>query len=416
MVRTRLISLFFCALLWASPALAGATAPPVQPVQTVTELSYEQALALARAQAPTLELARARTTEAQSRVEAAEVWQLNPQIIATAGPRLGADGTDADVSVRATQWLEVGGQRGHRVDAARAQVDASRARGEDAQRLLLREVSLAFVAALYWQQRVEIAEGQVELTSAAEAVARRRHELGDVGGLEESSASLAVAHAQLEVERARAAVDQAEGQLATLLGVTAETELVALGDLRELSIPVGSDDAWVDDRPDLRALEAEARAARASRALGRSLRAPNLAVGLGYVHEESDHVMLGLVGIALPVFDRGQGTVAVAQARGARVSAELEAARNTATLTAKTADAVVQRTTDAARRFEREGLAQLERSEQLVTVGYEKGAVAYDEVLVVRLELVAAKLDYADLLLAAATAQVELAAATGALQ
>ena len=59
------------------------------------------------------------------------------------------------------------------------------------------------------------------------------------------------------------------------------------------------------------------------------------------------------------------------------------------------------------------GVTQLERSEQLMTASYEKGAIAYDEVLVVRLELVAAKLDYADLLLTAATARVELAAAAG---
>jgi cobalt-zinc-cadmium efflux system outer membrane protein len=408
-----------CALLWASPARAG------EPAQSVMEITYEQALSLARAQAPTLAVARARVGEAESRVDAAEVRRLNPQILAGVGPRLGAaNETSVDVSVRATQWLEVGGQRGHRIDAARAEVDASQARSEDAQRLLLRDVSLAFVSTLYWQRRVEIAEENLELASAVETVARRRHEVGDVGGLEQSSAALAVAHARVEVERALAAVARAEGQLAALLGVTAGTELAPVGDLRELALPVGSvdvdtdvdTDIDIDERPDLRALEADVREARAARALGRSNRAPNLAVGLRYAHETSDHVVLGVVGISLPVFDRGQGHVAVAEARGVRAGVELEAARNTAAIAAKTADAVVRRTTDAALEFERDGLTQLERTERLMTVSYEKGAVAYDEVLAVRLALVAAKLDYAGLLREAATARVERAAATGALQ
>ncbi|KIG14022.1 Heavy metal RND efflux outer membrane protein, CzcC family protein [Enhygromyxa salina] len=389
------------------------------------KINYEQALTLAREQAPALAVARARVGEGESQVDAAGVGRFNPQIMASAGPRFGANEANVDVSVRATQWLEVGGQRGHRIEAARSAVDASQARSEDTQRLLLRDVSLAFVAALYWRQRVEIAEQNLELVSAVATVARRRHEVGDVGGLAESSAALAVAQARIDVESALAAVDRAEGQLAALLGVEAEVELVTVGELRELAIPGGAGDIDnndidinidIDARPDLRAFEADAREARAAGALGRSNRAPNLAVGVGYVHEESEHVMLGIVGITLPVFDRGQGSVAVAEARGVRARAELEATRDTAALEAKTAVAVVRRTTDAALQFERDGLAQLERTEQMVTVSYEKGAVTYDEVLTVRLELVAAKLGYAALLLQAATGRVELTAATGALQ
>lgn len=408
MVRsTRLISLFVCVWSWASPVHAA------EPAQPNMQLSYQQALTLARSQAPTLAVARARVVEAEREVDAAGVWRFNPQIQASAGPRFGADGTQVDASVQATQWLEAGGQRGRRVDAARARLDAGEARSEDAERLLLRDVSLAFVAALYWQRRVEIAQEKLELAAATEAVARRRHELGDVGGLVESSASLAVAHAWLEVEHAQAAVEQAEGQLAALLGVEAHTTVDVVGDLRELALVGEAVEIDLDARPDLRALEADARAARAMRALGRASRAPNLAVGLGYDHEESDHIVLGIVGISLPVFDRGQGTAAIAEAGEARVHTQLDAARNTAAVAARTADTVVQRTNDAALQFERDGLAQLERSEQLMTASYEKGAIAYDEVLVVRLELVAAKLDYADLLLTAATARVELAAAAG---
>lgn len=411
MVRImKIVALLGSALLWASPARA---AEPIQ-------LTYDQALARGREAAPSLEVARARIAEAEGALAAAEVLRLNPQVLANVGPRFGTDGTGIDASVRATQWLEAGGQRGHRVDAARAEVEASEARSEDAQRLLLREIAMSFVAALYWQRRVEIAGTQLELAAAAEEVARRRHELGDVGGLEESSAALAHAHAQVELEQARAALVEVEGRLAALLGVEPGAQLHALGDLRDQAMrppaSVAAAPAPLEQRPDFRALEAEARGARAMGALGRSLRAPNLAIGAGYAHEESDHVVFGIVGLTLPVFSRGQGERARAEAQEARVETELDARLKVAAVEASTANTLVERNTAAAEAFEREGLAQLERTAELTTVGYEKGAVAYDAVLVVRLELTRARIHYTELLLAAASARVELAASTGALQ
>ena len=67
----------------------------------------------------------------------------------------------------------------------------------------------------------------------------------------------------------------------------------------------------------------------------------------------------------------------------------------------------------AAREFEARGLAALEDGEQLATGSYEAGAIPLGEVLAIRRELVQARLDYADVLLGAATARVELMASTG---
>ena len=79
-----------------------------------------------------------------------------------------------------------------------------------------------------------------------------------------------------------------------------------------------------------------------------------------------------------------------------------------------TAQATAERLSNAARRFENEGLEPLERSERLATASYEAGAIPLGELLAVRRELVQAKVDYADLLLGAATARADLAASSGA--
>jgi len=409
MFRWRLIGLVLGASLWTWSAGAQEQGPPI------IEITYERALSLAHEQAPTLAAARARAREAERQVEAASIWRFNPQLLGLAGPRLRSGETTVDWAVGAQQWLEVGGQRGDRVDAARAGALAGQARSEDAQRLLLRDVSLAFVSALYWERRAALAEENLRIAEAVERVASRRHEVGDVGGLEESVAALAVVRARGDEDLARAALTQVRGRLKALLGVDAATELVPRGDLRQLGIP----EATVDDvsaRPDLRALRADIRQAEAEAELGRASRVPNLSLGVDYFREESAGIILGTLRIALPVFDHGQGTIAVAEARQDRVRAELNAARSTAAVEASTADATARRLSGAARRFEEGGLVMLEHAERLATASYEAGAIPLGELLAVRRELVQAKLDYADILLGAATARAELAASAGVLR
>lgn len=408
MFRRPLSSLLLVASLWTASTTALAQRP------TTVEITYDRALALAREKAPALSAARARAREAQSAVKAASVWRFNPELQGAAGPRFRSDGAVLDWQLGAQQWLELGGQRGDRSAAARAGAAAGEARSEDAQRLLLRDVSLAFIAALYWERRVAIAEENLDIAEAVDRTSARRQEVGDAGGLDAAASALAVVRAQSQVDRARAALTSAEGRLQALLGMDPSIDLACRGDLRRLGIPSAAD-AEPGERPDLRALKADVQQADAQVDLGRAGRVPNLAVGARYNREELEHRVQGTLTIALPMFDRGQGTTAVARARRERLQAELQASQSTATVQAHTADAVAESLSDAARRFE-EGLETLERAEQLATTSYAAGAIPLGELLAIRRELVDGKIDHADLLLEAATAHVELAASTGALR
>lgn len=407
MYRKRLIGLLLGVSLWISSADAQEQPRPI------VEITYESALALARQQAPALAAARARAREAESQVDAASVWRFNPQLSGAVGPRLRSDETTVDWSASAQQWLEIAGQRGDRVEAARAGAAAGVARSEDTQRLLLRDVSLAFIAALYWERRIALAEENLRLAEGVARVATRRHEVGDVGGLEQSVSALTVVRARSDADRARASLTQAEGRLKALLGIEASAQLVCLGDLRQLGI-LEEAKTDVGDRPDLRALRADIRQAEAEAALGRAGRVPDIALGASYSREESADIVQGTLTIALPVFDHGQGTAVVAEARRERLRSELDATTGTAAIEASTARATAGILSAAARRFEEEGLGVLERSERLATASYEAGAIPLGELLAVRREFVQAKLDHADLLLGAATARAELAASTGA--
>ncbi|MCP4589160.1 MAG: TolC family protein, partial [bacterium] len=280
---------------------------------------------------------------------------------------------------------------------------------------VLRDVSVAFIAVLYWERRVALAEENRHISDDVARVAAKRYEVGDVGGLERSVSMLAAVRARSDADQSMASRKRATAHLKTLLGIEASAELVCRGDLRQLGVP-GAIQQNVDDRADLRALGADIQQAEAEAELGRAGRVPNLAVGVDYSREESDDIVQGTLTIELPIFDHGQGSTAIAEARRDRLRSELDAARNAASLEINTAQTMVRRLSTAVRRFEQAGLGALERSERLATASYKTGAIPLGELLAVRRELVQAKLDYVDLLLRAATAHAELAASTGALQ
>lgn len=407
MYRRRLLGLLLGGVLVVPTASAQEQGP------TTIEITLERALTLARQQAPALATARARTGEARSAVDAASVRRENPEIQATVGPRFHSAGTTVDWSAGAQQWLELGGKRGHRIDAARAGVDAAQAHAEDAERLLLGEVAIGFAHALYWQERVALAQENLRIAEEIERVARRRHEVGDAGGLEESVAALALTRTRADEARARAELGRVEGRLKVLLGLEAHAAIIASGDLRQLGMPGDTAPADLEARPDVRALHAEIRQADAEAALGRAQRVPDVALDVSYAREESADIVQAGVSVALPFFNRGQGTRAVAHARRTRAEAELDERRRRAAIEVRTAAATARQLSAAARQFEDGGLETLERAERVATASYEAGAIPLGELLAVRRELVQARLDHADLLLGAASARIELIASQG---
>ena len=407
-----IIGLLFGVVLQGSPADAQEQQP------SHITITYPQALALARQQSPALAAARARVNEAASHISAASIRRFNPQVSSAMGPRFRADDRTMDASVSVQQWLELGGQRRLRGDVARAQTTVAQEQGRDIQRRLLQHVSENFIAALYWQGRVALAQDNLRIAEKIAEVAMRRHEVGDVGGLESSMAAFSVEAARNEIARARAALAAHEGQLQALLGLSRAEKIRCEGELRALELPlwegVDAPDK-LNERPDLRATEAEIQQTDATVKLAQAARIPNISLGARYGYEETEHIMQGQLQVAIPVFDRGQGTTTVAKAKRQRLQTELDVARSTATVEAEAAKSSAMLLRAATKAFEQNGLATLERAEKLATLSYEAGAIPLGELLALRRELMEAKREYLTLLFDAANAHVNWAAIMGVL-
>jgi cobalt-zinc-cadmium efflux system outer membrane protein len=204
--------------------------------------------------------------------------------------------------------------------------------------------------------------------------------------------------------------------LRVLLGLPPEEPLSIRGDLRERpGLPERDLRARARSRPDVLALEAELREHQGERAVGTAQRVPSLGVGGVYERHEGAHIGLAMVSVSLPSFQRGQATIARADANIRRVDGLSAAARNIAATEVEAALAVYAHRVAAVEVLEREALPLLEENESQLQRGYEAGHIPLIQVLAARREIVDTRLSYLNRLLEAANASVEVLASANLL-
>jgi cobalt-zinc-cadmium efflux system outer membrane protein len=388
---------FMAAVLFALPALAQ------QPVV----LSLQDALERARQSAPAIAAARMRVEEARGRVAGASLFlSSNPTIEVEGGRRSGA-GVSTDYGIEAGQDLDLPRRRRARIDAAQAFVQQEEQRAREAERETLRQVATVFLRALEARERADAAANGKHLADEALRIAGRRYAAGDVAQLDVNLARMAVARANAEMRTANASLTGSVTQLQVLLGMT--EPLSAAGSLRDAPALLPAE----LDRPDVRVLDAEIAEAEADQRLARTLRWPDFGLRASYRHEEGDRVVLGGVGLTLPVFHRGQEATAVANARLARLRAERDALQRTIEAEVRGAAATHDALRAAASEYERTVLPLIEENERLALESYEVGQIGLAELLLVRREALDARRSFIDQLIETRLAEVELRARTG---
>jgi outer membrane protein, heavy metal efflux system len=311
------------------------------------------------------------------------------------------------------QPLSLGGKRGARIAAAEAAVLAGTADADLAVRALESEVAVGFY-------RLLVAQEQLKVAGAAEVVARRsaealqrRHELRDVALLDVNIARAAQARAGALVRATEAEALGAESELRQLLGLEAGQALRLAGDFRDqrrFSLPALLDRAGA--HPRLRGLIAQAAQADAEAAAGRAERWPDIGIGAAYERDDGRDVVLGLLSVQLPLFDRGQGARASGEARARRLRFEADAARRALVSGIRDGHATYQRRLEAVKLLEA-AVPVVEGTEELARKSFEAGQLSLAEWLVVRREAVETRLEYLEQALRAAEAGIALARRAG---
>jgi outer membrane protein, heavy metal efflux system len=380
--------------------------------QESAALTLEDALERARQSAPAIVAARMRIDETRGRVIGATLsFAANPTVEIEGGRRSGAS-SSTDYGIEVGQDFELPQRRRARIDAARAGVTQEEQRAREIERETLREVATSFLRAIEARERAEAASGGRQLAEEAARIADRRYAAGDVAQLDVNLARTAVARADAEVRIADAA---SRGQLTHLQVLLDFTEPITVrGSLRDVpAIATNELIARAADRADLRVLDAEIAEAEADQRLARTLRWPDFGIRASYASEEGDRILLGGVGLTLPVFNRGQEATAVAHARLARLRAERDALYRTIEADVRGAIATHDALRAAASEFERTVLPLIEENERLALESYEVGQIGLGDLLLVRREALDARRAFIDQLIETRLGEVELRAKSG---
>jgi len=410
MKRITLLSLItLVALVSASGGLA--TESPAR------QLTLDQARQEASARSPVLSAQRAILDQAEGRLVTAKTYPHDPELTLEGANRDGAGESTTDRAIKATQVVEIGGQRRRRVAQASAEFDVAAARFQREERLLTARVSATFVEALRTRELLEVEQANTELVRSLAEVAHKRFAAGSVPQMEVNLAEVQLGHAELDLRLARNAYDIACAVLAESIGIDPAAPPQPVGGLDlnprdPLSLSELVDGA-LSRRGDLASFSATIEAAQARIALARREAIPDLAVEAFYGREEDDRLAGGAIGIRIPLFNRKRGPVAEARAAERQAVADTETATLQVTREVVAARATYDALSQASTELQQRVLGTLEENLLLLQRSFEAGKTGWTEVLIFRREFIEIQRDYINTLADANLAGIALDLAAG---
>ncbi|MGE5047838.1 MAG: TolC family protein, partial [Deltaproteobacteria bacterium] len=218
-------------------------------------------------------MVRARTELDAARARrdiASRLLPANPSLEVGAGHRTIEGGaTDIDRSIELSQQIEIGGQRGARIDAAEADLRAARAAAEAAERLVIGDVLAAAARVIHDRQALSLVREQRDAAGRLADVSRARTRKGLAAPFESDLADAARIQALREERTTALGLSEAEGVLAAAVG--SDVQLAMDASLPAVTQPqlalAELERNAIEHQPEVVAAQNEIRAAQARSAL-----------------------------------------------------------------------------------------------------------------------------------------------------
>jgi cobalt-zinc-cadmium efflux system outer membrane protein len=305
------------------------SAAPVVGQQPLNRVSVDDALRIALQQNPTVRAQQAALTSTKAG-EVTAALRPNPSMNFLAEQlKPGGSQQDAQYTVNVGQPIELGGKRGRRIDSAKAATQVAGYQLEDIRRQVTLQVKSAFAGALIAREQLALAQENVKTLDDTERIQRLRAEKGDISELELLRIQVQRFTFERDAADARQALAAAKIALRTAAGAQAIAEdFEVVGELgfKEISLDKSAlMRRAMDNRPDLRAAEADRERARADHRLARANAWWDITPQLEYQRIGPDNTIGFGFSLPIRIFDRNQGEIARTQAEIDRVDAVREA-------------------------------------------------------------------------------------------
>lgn len=387
-------------VLWAAVFLFFSAATWAQGVLTLRD-----ALRMVETNNPAFLNARAGLAAAEGEARDARGFLYNnPELSLEHGRRTApserADSRTRESALGISQAFEIGGQQGHRREAARREIEFVRAEALEALARARGEVEQAFYEVLALQNRATSESEIAKLAEDAAAAVGKRVAAGEDSKLDGNLARVEAERARNQVDTLREELVTARARLAELLQLPPSALPEVVGDLTPGAAPytlealLGS----VPKRPQLAALESREAAATSRLALERAARLPDVTVGLNSAREGPqefrERVTTLSVSVPLPFFRRNDAAIGRAMTERDRAQIERRAAIRDAEAQVRTLWQRLQSLDARVKRLSGSVLARLDENLALSTKAYRAGEIGILQLVVVNRQVLDARRDY----------------------
>jgi len=303
--------------------------------------------------------------------------------------------------------LELAGQRGRRIDLARAELEASEADVADRERRLASEVRMAYIETLAAVREMEVTQNLYALDVETARVVEARVEEGDASPLELNLLRAEVDRLQARRALVEGRLQSSAARLKQLVGIAPDEQL----QLREalmaplLPNPPASLDAAVDlalrTRPDLRFARLSENVALAGYRLVKAQAAPQVTAFVQYsdvlgtfdttpiaVLNDRDRLLAFGVSVTLPIFNRNQGTKSEAQLAITQAQRRREFTESVVRSEVTAAYRRYEAAQASVQTYERGVIARSEQNVQTMRAAFQIGAFRVTELLAEQRRLV----------------------------
>lgn len=298
---------------------------------------------------------------------------LNDTFINPSAPRVGSQ-----ITARIDQPFETFGKRRHRIGSAEQATHSSESHLADVVRRRTFEVKNAFFHILLAQEHLRLARDNAGRFRDILRINTIRFEKGDISEAELMKVRLQQLDFQNDVILATVEIQEAERELKSLLVIDPSKPVEAIGELKYQPLDIDLDslkEKALESRPDLQERGSEVKRAESDIRLARSMRFPDLSVGVEVDTVGPDYH--GLVGaglsLPLPIFNRNQGEIRKAEISLQNANTLLEAKKQQIALEAEYAYREFLQNRAHVAAFESGQLQDARSSREIVENAYKKG-------------------------------------------
>lgn len=389
------------AITLASPARA----EPAPPYETLIEY-LDRTPATLEAEA-LLDAAKARAQQARALPNPSVT--LETENIYGRTPFTGYDAAESTFAV--SQPLELWGQRGARIGAARAEADAAALRRDQSRWAVAGRLALIYAEAEAASLQHELAVEALSLTQADASAVMALVEEGREPALRGVQAGSEVETARAIVDETRAYRDAAFARLTAVAMLTEPVTSIETSLLDRAPNPLAQDG---HNPLAVQIAEAEVDAAGKFVTVERLRARPDVTASLGVRRfEEYDTQALTFgIGVSVPLFDRNKGAISAARAEQRAAEARLTSLKLEAQADRSAAQAHLNASITRTRAADN-GVGSAEEAYRLARAGFDAGRISQLELRSIRSALIAARNTAVDARLGRVRAEVELARLDG---